>query len=773
MAERPSSLLNTARLAALAASLLLVACGGGSGGDTPAPPPPPVGNPPIAQIDSPAEGATFAAGDTLTFTGSATDPEDGVLPASSLSWWADLHHDTHTHPLQLATAGASGTVTIPVRGETSSNIWYRFHLKATDSNGRTTEVTRDVQPRKAQVTLATVPAGLALTIDGQPVTGPNTFTGVVGIERDIGAATQVLNGRNYAFATWSDGGSATHTISTPAADTTYTATFTDQGPATNQPPTVTLAAAATGVVGTAMTLTATAADPDGTVAKVEFLDGATLLNTDTATPFAFSWTPATAGAHSLTARATDNTGAATTSTAVTVTVTTPQGPDTQAPTIAITAPVNLATNLTGTLNITTTATDNVGVAGVEFQFDGAALGTEDTTAPFSASVVTANHASGQHVIRARARDAAGNRSDWTSATVKFGGTVALPAGFTKNESWVDGLTSATAFAQAADGRLFVAEQGGTLRVVKNGVLQVQPFVSLANVDSQGERGLIGVALHPNFATNGWVYVYHTTTQNGTHNRITRYTAAGDVAAPGNPTVIFNLPALSAATNHNGGAMHFGNDGKLYVGVGDNARGSPAQDKTMLWGKLLRLNDDGTIPTDNPFFAASNGADFGAVWAYGLRNPFTFAVRPTDGRIHINDVGEVTWEEVNVGTAGANYGWPTSEGNERIATGMTAPLFTYKHSATNPEGNGPGGFFVGQCIAGGTFYPAGGNFPAMYRGSYFFADYVAHTVGRIDLANGNAAYAFAKLDGDPVDMLTGADGALYILRRGGIVKISAN
>jgi len=771
MASAPtSSIMTAARLAALACSLLLAACGGDDG-DSPSNPPP-AGSAPVASIDSPAEAATFAAGDTLTFTGHATDAEDGTLPAASLSWWADLHHDTHNHPFQQATPGASGTVTIPVRGETSSNIWYRFHLKATDSAGNVTEVTRDVQPRKAQVTLTTVPAGLQLTIDGQPVTGPNTFTGVVGIERDLGAATQVLNGRSYGFATWSDGGSATHTIATPAADTTYTATFTDLGPVTNQPPTVTLAAAATGTVGTATALTATAADPDGSVAKVEFFDGGTLLNSDTSSPYAFSWTPATAGAHSLTARATDNTGATTTSSAVTVTVTTPQGPDTQAPTIAITAPANLAPNLTGTLAITATATDNVGVAGVEFQFDGAALGAEDTTAPFGASIVTANHASGQHVIRARSRDAANNRSDWTSVTVKFGGNVALPQGFTKNESWVDGLTSATAFAQAPDGRLFVAEQGGTLRVVKNGVLQPQPFVSLT-VDSQGERGLIGVALHPQFATNGWVYVYHTTTQNGTHNRITRYTAAGDVASPGAPKVIFDLPALSSATNHNGGAMHFGNDAKLYVGVGDNARGSPAQDKTLLWGKMLRLNDDGTIPTDNPFFAASNGANYGAVWAYGLRNPFTFAVRPSDGRIHINDVGEVTWEEIDVGTAGANYGWPGSEGNERVTTGITGPLFTYKHGATNPEGNGPGGFFVGQCIAGGAFYPDTGSFPAMYRGSYFFADYVAHVVGRVDLANGNAAYAFAKLDGDPVDMLVGADTALYILRRGGIVRISAN
>ena len=213
------------------------------------------------------------------------------------------------------------------------------------------------------------------------------------------------------------------------------------------------------------------------------------------------------------------------------------------------------------------------------------------------------------------------------------------------------------------------------------------------------------------------------------------------------------------------------DGKLYVGVGDNARGAPAQDKASLFGKLLRLNPDGTIPTDNPFYATSSG-DARAVWAYGLRNPFTFAVRASDGRIHINDVGQNTWEEIDLGAPGANYGWPGSEGNDNLGAGLTGPLFTYKHTAASPAGSGPGGFMVGQCIAGGAFYPAGGSFPARYHGSYFFADYVARTIGRIDLANGNAGYAFAKLAGEPVDMLVGRDGALYVLTRSGVTRIAA-
>ena len=442
--------------------------------------------------------------------------------------------------------------------------------------------------------------------------------------------------------------------------------------------------------------------------------------------------------------------------------------DTQPPTLVLNTPANLAANLTGRIDITATASDNVGIAGVEFQVDGALWGSDDTHPPYMTSVTTTRLATGQHVIRARARDTSNNRSAWVTRIVQFGNDVQVPEGFTKNDAWVGGLTDATAFAQAPDGRIFVAEQGGRLRVIKNGVLLPTPFATLANIDASGERGLIGVALHPDFASNGWVYVHHTTTEGGTHNRISRYTANGDVAA-GPPTALFGMPTL-AATNHNGGAMHFGTDGKLYVGVGDNKRGAPAQDRNSLFGKLLRLNDDGSIPADNPFYATNTG-NARAVWATGLRNPFTFAVRPGDGRIHINDVGENAWEEIDVGVAGANYGWPGSEGPDNVAAGLAAPLFSYRHSATSPPGSGPGGFFIGQCIAGGAFYPVGGSFPARFHGSYFFGDFVTHVIGRVDLANGNAAYAFAKTAGEPVDLRVANDGALLVLTRVNIARIA--
>jgi glucose/arabinose dehydrogenase len=141
-------------------------------------------------------------------------------------------------------------------------------------------------------------------------------------------------------------------------------------------------------------------------------------------------------------------------------------------------------------------------------------------------------------------------------------------------------------------------------------------------------------------------------------------------------------------------------------------------------------------------------------------------------MHINDVGQDTWEEINLGAAGANYGWPGSEGPDNVSGGITGPLFTYKHGDAAPAGSGAGGFFVGFAIAGGAFYPAAGPFPAGYRGNYFFADYVSQFVGVLDLANGNAAYAFARLGGSPVDVLVGTDGALHVLTRGAITRITA-
>ena len=237
----------------------------------------------------------------------------------------------------------------------------------------------------------------------------------------------------------------------------------------------------------------------------------------------------------------------------------------------------------------------------------------------------------------------------------------LPADFTETQ-FASGLTNPTAMAFAPDGRLFVCQQGGQLRVVKNGALLATPFVSLT-VDSNGERGLLGVAFDPNFATNSFVYVYYTATTPQVHNRVSRFTASmanPDVAQAGSEVAILDLNNLSGATNHNGGAIHFGPDGKLYIAVGENANPANAQTIGNLLGKILRINSDGTLPADNPTsFPGIAGSTSGinrAIWSVGLRNPYTFTFQPVSGRMFINDVGQNSWEEINDGISGSNYGW---------------------------------------------------------------------------------------------------------------------
>jgi glucose/arabinose dehydrogenase len=329
----------------------------------------------------------------------------------------------------------------------------------------------------------------------------------------------------------------------------------------------------------------------------------------------------------------------------------------------------------------------------------------------------------------------------------------LPEGFTERQV-ASGLTRATAMAFAPDGRLFVCQQSGQLRVIKNGSLLPTPFLTVS-VDATGERGLLGVAFDPDFANNGFVYVYYTVSTSPRHNRVSRFKADGDVATPNSETLIFRLDDLSGATIHNGGAMHFGPDGKLYVAVGENARGESAQSLDNLFGKILRINADGSIPSDNPFFNTATG-DRRAIYALGLRNPFTFGFQPGTSRLFINDVGEADWEEINEGVAGANYGWPQAEG-PTTNPDFRSPVFAYEHGT---------GAITGCAITGGAFYnPTASQFPAPYVGKYFFADFCSGWIRTLDPAN-NTTGDFASGVPLPVDLKVGPEGSLYYLARGG-------
>jgi regulation of enolase protein 1 (concanavalin A-like superfamily) len=183
--------------------------------------------PPTATISAPA---TYVAGTSVPFSAVASDPQDGNLPASAFAWRVDLFHDAHSHPIAGPLGGSSGSFIAGDRIETSSNVFYRISLTVTDSGGLTTTVTRDVQPVKATITLTTVPAGLAVRLDGTQVSTPFTFVGVAGVIRTLEAISpQAVGGQSYVHVSWSDGKPALHEIATPLSDTTFTNTLVVSG----------------------------------------------------------------------------------------------------------------------------------------------------------------------------------------------------------------------------------------------------------------------------------------------------------------------------------------------------------------------------------------------------------------------------------------------------------------------------------------------------------------------------------------------------------------
>lgn len=335
---------------------------------------------------------------------------------------------------------------------------------------------------------------------------------------------------------------------------------------------------------------------------------------------------------------------------------------------------------------------------------------------------------------------------------------AVPAGFV-DLPIATGLSKPTAMALAPDGRIFVTQQTGEVRVIKNGSLLETPFLQ-QSVNSERERGLLGIAFDPAFASNKFVYVYYTTQTFPVHNRVSRFVADGDAVQPGSETVLLALDNLSSAQNHNGGAIHFGDDGKLYIATGDNGDGANSQDLGSLLGKILRINPTpgDVVPDDNPFVDTPGAR--GEIWALGLRNPFTFAVQPGTGRIFVNDVGEKAWEEINNLVPGGNYGWPETEGPTDDPR-FIPPVFAYHQTIGTP---------TGRSIAGGAFYnPATPKFPESYAGDYFFADFASAFIWRYDVAT-DSARQFATGLSQPVDLQVRPNGDLLYLERGtGSVK----
>lgn len=312
----------------------------------------------------------------------------------------------------------------------------------------------------------------------------------------------------------------------------------------------------------------------------------------------------------------------------------------------------------------------------------------------------------------------------------------------------------TAMAQAPDGRIFIAEKYGAVRVVENDVLLPDPFILLA-VDNDNERGLSGIAFDPDFVQNGYVYLYYTVALVG-NNRLVRVRALGNYAIPGSEEVLLEFDPMGGSV-HNAGAMVFGPDGKLYLGVGDGSESIKAPDLHFLFGKVLRLNPDGTIPDDNPFYHQTTGI-YRAIYATGLRNPFSMAIQPGTGRIFAGDVGSNLFEEINELLPGHDYGWNLIEGkrsDQPVPANYRDPIFAYSHT-------------FGCAIVGAAFYnPPNPQFPSDYIGKFFFGDYCTGKIHLLNPANGLYEGVFAEGINRPLALLTSQNGALYYIARGGI------
>ena len=434
--------------------------------------------------------------------------------------------------------------------------------------------------------------------------------------------------------------------------------------------------------------------------------------------------------------------------------------DTTPPTVAITSPAGGA-QVADIVNVTASATDNIAVQSVQFFADGVALGAADTAAPYGVAWDTRAWANGAHALTARAQDAAGNATTSAPVTVNV-----ATASLFQNEILATGFNLPTSIEFLPDARMLVVELAGIIRVLPPpySTPDQTPFLQIANIGTAGvQQGIYDIALDPLFTTNRYYYVFYTLgTPN--HDRLSRFTAnstfTGTVA--GSEMVLYEDP-LDSSSEHHGGAIMFGNDGKLYFTTGEHFRAVDAQLMTSPRGKVHRINKDGTVPTDNPFYDGT-GPNVDSIWALGLRNPFRASYDATSGRMYIGDVGGNDYatakEEINVGAAGANYGWPNNEGS--CPTPCVSPIYAYPHLGRDAS------------VTGGFVY-RGSQFPASYRGDYFFADYTQNWIRRLELdAGGNfvSVENFEPADGsvdgpygDIVCLAEGPDGAIYYIDLG--------
>jgi len=306
------------------------------------------------------------------------------------------------------------------------------------------------------------------------------------------------------------------------------------------------------------------------------------------------------------------------------------------------------------------------------------------------------------------------------------------------QEFATGLTAPVEITNANDSRLFVVQQNGIIKIIQpNGTINAADFLNISSkITYGGERGLLGLAFHPLYATNGYFFVYYNNTAgNIVVARYSVSTSNPNVADSTTEKIILNIP--KPFDNHNGGSIKFAPDGNLWIVTGDGGSGGDpnnnGQNKNSLLGKMLRIDINSTgpynIPTGNPFTGTGvDGAD--EVWSYGLRNAWKFSFDLTTGNAMIADVGQGAIEEINkmpIATSALNYGWRCYEGNSTYNTSgcaasntMTFPVAVYDHSG-------------GKCSITGGYVYRGTASPSL-QGRYFFADYCSTQIGTLDASN---------------------------------------
>ncbi len=513
------------------------------------------------------------------------------------------------------------------------------------------------------------------------------------------------------------------------------------GPADTVAPTAPTNLAQTGATENSVTLSWTASTDDVGVADYTLYNGTTPTGTVSTTQGTIGGL-ACGTSYSAGVDARD---AASNRSAITYRTASTAACDTTPPAIQLTAPA-AGSAVSGTVRITATASDNTGVAGVRFRVDGNAVASEDTAAPYAVDWDSATVPNGQHSITAVARDTSGNTT--TSAPVTVNVFQQVP-NFT-NETVVSGLNEPTDLVFAPDGRLFISERTGKIKVVQPGASAAgsAPLIDVPSIYAvTDERGILAIALDPQFATNGYLYVHYT--HSSLKNRVSRFTVAGGSADPLSELVLWQNDRESAIY-HSGGRIAFGPDGYLYIAVGDRLDPQSAQSLSTYTGKILRIAKDGSVPA-NPFYDGS-GPNREEIWAYGLRNPWRFSFDSLTGRMYIGDVGQNDVEEINLGEGGKNYGWPTCEG-PCARTGLTDPIYSYDHNGGDAS------------ITAGFVY-RGGNFPSEFQGTFFYADYVKKWIKRLTFDGAGVVTGSVNFEaaggsfGNIVSMVQGPDGAVY-------------